>query len=106
MLNKGKMKIIGVVLSGAQDEATGEYLYYISERAKELNYKLLIFNTFTQLYDEDNPDDPAKAIYKIINYDILDGIIILAETIKSQSVIDTIVFNAKIRNIPLVLFQR
>ena len=102
MLNKGQMKIIGVVLSGAQDEATGEYLYNISERAKEYGYKLLIFNIFTQLYNEDNPDDPAKAIYKIINYDILDGVIILTETIKSQSVIDSVVFNTKTRNIPLI----
>lgn len=102
MLNKGKIKIIGVILSGAQDEATGEYLYYISERAKELNYKLLIFNTFTQLYGEDNPDDPAKSIYKIINYDILDGVIVLTETIKSQSVLDSIIFNTRTRNIPLI----
>lgn len=102
MLNKGKMKIIGVILSGAQDEATGEYLYNISERAKELNYKLLIFNTFAQLYDEDNPDDPAKSIYKIINYDILDAVIVLTETIKSKSVLDAIVFNTKSRGIPLI----
>lgn len=102
MLNKGKMKIIGVILSGAQDEATGEYLYNISERAKELNYKLLIFNTFNDLYENDNPNDPAKSIYKIINYDILDGIILLTETIKSQSVIETVVFEAGLRKIPLV----
>lgn len=101
MLNKGNMKIIGVALSGAQDEATSEYLYNISERARELGYKLLIFNTFSELYGDDNPDDPAKSIFKIINYDILDGIIVLTETIKSKSVLDAIVFNAKQKNIPM-----
>ncbi len=102
MLNKGDMKIIGVVLSGAHDEATSEYLFQISQRANELNYKFLIFNTFVDLYAVINPDNPAKGIYKIINYDILDALIILSETIKNQAVLDDVVYNAKQKNVPIV----
>lgn len=102
MLNKGNMKIIGVALASAQDEATSEYLRYIAERAKELGFKLLIFNIFSDLYGDDNPNDPAKCVYRIINYDILDGLIILTETIKSKSVIEELSYNAKNKNIPFV----
>lgn len=101
MLNKGKMKIIGVVLCGAQDEATSEYIVHIAARAKELGYKLLIFNAFVDLYEEDNPLNPAKSIFDIINYDILDGLIILTETIKNKAIVDAIVFNARSRSIPV-----
>lgn len=89
-------------MCSAQDEATSEYLNQTYIRAKELGYKLLIFNVFSDLYGVDNPYDPAKSIFKIINYDILDGIIILTETIKCKAIRDAIVYNAHIRNIPIV----
>ena len=102
MINKGNMKIIGVMLCAAQDEATADYLNQTYLRAKELGYKLLIFNVFSDLYGVDNPDDPAKSIFKIVNYDILDAVIVLTETIKCKAIVDTIVYNAKTRNIPVV----
>lgn len=101
MLNKGDMKILGLVLSKAQDEATAEYVHCTAEYAKELGYKLLIFNNFSSLYEENSPDDPANSIFKIINYDILDGIIVLTESIRNPSIVNEIVFNAKKRNIPV-----
>ncbi|MBQ8410302.1 MAG: LacI family DNA-binding transcriptional regulator, partial [Ruminiclostridium sp.] len=102
MLNKGNMKIIGVVLCGAQDEATAEHITHISHYAEELNYKLLIFNSFADYFMDNTPDNPTKVIYKIINYDILDGIILLSESIKSNAVIEEIVASANARNIPVV----
>lgn len=102
MLNKGNTKIIGVVLCGAQDETASEYITYICNRAEELNYKLLIFNSFTDYYFDNSPDNPSRIIYKIINYDILDGIIMLTETIKSKAIIDEVVASASARNIPVV----
>lgn len=102
MLNKGNMKIIGVVLCGAQNEATAEHITHISHYAEELNYKLLIFNSFADYFMDNTPDNPTKVIYKIINYDILDGIILLSESIKSNAVIEEIVASANARNIPVV----
>lgn len=102
MLNKGKMKIIGVALCEAHDEATNEYINQICKRAEELDYKLLIFNAFSNFSENDSHDNPSKSIFKIINYDILDGIIILSETIKSRSVIERIVSDAKSHKVPAV----
>ncbi len=101
-MNKGKFKIIGVVLCGAQDEATSEYIHQISERAKELGYKILIFNSFADYYIDSSPQNPTRAIFRIINYDILDGIIMLTETIKSVAIVEEVLACAKKRNIPVV----
>ncbi len=106
LFNKGDMRIIGVVLAGAQDEATSEYLYNISNHSQELGYKLLIFNTFADLFVALKPDDPGRGIYKIINYEMLDAIIILAETIKNQSVIDEVMYNAKLHGVPVVSIMK
>ena len=99
-MNKN-IKIIGLMVCGAQDEATAEYIEHIVCRSKELGYKVIIFNSFSDYFADSSSENPARAIFKIINYDILDGIIILSETIKSNGVIEEITCNAKNRNIPI-----
>ncbi len=101
-MNKGKTKIIGVVLCGAQDESTSEYVTNIVKHSKELGYKTLIFNSFADYFMDSSPQNPTRAVFRIINYDILDGIIILSETMKSKGVIEEITSSAKLRNIPVV----
>ncbi len=100
-MNKGKTKIIGLVTCSAQDEGTSEYILHISKRCKEIGYKLLVFNSFVDYFLDSTPQNPTRAIFRIINYDILDGIIILSETMKSQGVIEEIVSIARLRNIPV-----
>ncbi len=100
-MNKGKTRIIGLVTCSAQDEATSEYILHISKRCKEIGYKLLVFNSFADYFMDSTPQNPTRAIFRIINYDILDGIIILSETMKSQGVIEEIVSSARLRNIPV-----
>ena len=100
-MNKEKTKIIAVMLCGAQDEATSAYIAAITNHAKELGYKTLIFNSFADYFTDSSPQNPTRAVFRIVNYDILDGIIILTETIKSQGIVEEITSCAKLRNIPV-----
>jgi len=101
-LNKGNTKIIGVMLCGAQDESTSQNIMLISKYAKELGYKLLIFNSFADYYIDSSPQNPTRAIFRIVNYDMLDAIIILTETIKSVAIVEEIISCAKNKDIPVV----
>ncbi len=100
MINK-KPRIIGLMVCGAQDEGTSDCITYIYHRCIELGYKLLVFNSFADYYLDPSPQNPTRAIFGIVNYDILDGVIILSETIKSASIIEDIASSAKKRNIPV-----
>ena len=100
MKNK-KFKIIGLMACCAQDEATSEYIQNINRRCTELGYKLLVFNSFTDYFDDSSSQNPTRLIFNIINYDILDGVIILTETIKSAAVIEEISARAKRKKIPV-----
>ena len=66
-MNKGKNKIIGLMVCGAQDEATSEYIFHISNRCKELGYKLLVFNSFADYFMDSSPENPTRAVFRIIN---------------------------------------
>ena len=100
MKNK-KFKIIGLMVCCAQDEATSEYIQNINRRCTEIGYKLLVFNSFTDYFDDSSSQNPTRLIFNIINYDILDGVIILTETIKSAAVIEEISARAKRKKIPV-----
>ncbi len=101
-MNNKKFKIIGLMVCGAQDEATSEYIANIYRRCQELGHKLMVFNSFADYFQDSTPQNPTRAIFRIVNYDILDGIIILTETIKSSGVIEEIISCAKLRGIPAV----
>lgn len=93
-----KRKIIGVILCTPQDETNADYVEYISTYASSKGFKTLFFGAFSDFA----LDTTAIEIFGIINYDLLDAIIIVTESIKSQKGIDEICENARKRNIPIV----
>lgn len=102
MLNKGDTKILAVVCAYAHDESNADYLHGIAEYARKSGYKLLVFNSTGDFSLDDSPDHPMKAVYRIINYDILDGIILLTESLKSPDIITQVLAQAKERSVPVV----
>ena len=93
-----KKKIIGVVLCVPQDESNADYIEYISTYAASKGYKTLIFSDFTDFA----LNTPTKSITKIINYDLLDGIIIVPGSMKSDAVCSEIAEQARKHNVPLI----
>lgn len=102
LTNKNDSRILAVVCAYAHDESNADYLSGIAAYAEKDGYKLLVFNSFTDFGLDDSPENPMKSIYRIMNYDILDGIILLTESIKSPEVITQVMLHAKERNIPVV----
>lgn len=102
MLNKGDTKILAVICACAHDESNTDYLHGIAEYARKSGYKLLVFNSPVDFAPDDNPDHPMKAVYRIINYDILDGIVLLTESLKSPDVVAQVLSRAKERDVPVV----
>lgn len=100
--NKNDPKILAVICAYAHDESNADYLEGIAEYAKKDGYRLLVFNSCTAFDLDDSPENPMKSVYRIINYDILGGIILLTESIKSPEVVTQVMLHAKERNIPVV----
>ncbi|MCM1335599.1 MAG: GGDEF domain-containing protein [Bacteroides sp.] len=102
MLNQGDTRILAVICAYAHDESKADYLRGVAEYAKKSGYKLLVFNSTNDFGVDDHPDHPMKSIYRIINYDILAGIILMTESIKSPDVIADVLARARERDVPVV----
>lgn len=98
-------KVIAVC-SADIDPNYNDHLYKaMTSFSVQYNYKLLFFNSFSSLLNVDSKGKHELGesnIYHLINYNLLDGIILLGKTIQSQSVRNTIIENAKTHNIPVI----
>ena len=99
MASGRRYRYIGLCLSRIHENIQNDFFHTAVRRTLEYGYKLLVFTSFTDLYNNDKYDDGEKKIYDLIPYDILDGLIVMSETIKNQEVLNGIIENAKKHNV-------
>ncbi len=102
----GNKKIIGVCLTKLYDTSTANYISRLHSSAKKRDYKLIIFNSFLDFYQKDSFENGAKSVYSIINYDVIDALIICDEGFWDKSIVEDIVKQAKSHNVPVILINR
>ena len=97
--------IIAVCCAAVDTNYNKHYMQYFTEFADKYHFKILYFRAFSDLYMAANGgkhDIGESCIYKLINYNIIDGMVILSETIKCPSIRDNIISHAMQHNIPIV----
>ena len=103
MLN-GK-RIIGVCITKMQDYSKLDYITMLYRYAKEQNCKLIIFNSFLDFFNNDDQDEGAKAVYDVMNCDIIDAVIVVYDSFYNKSVADKIISDVKSKNVPVIILN-
>ncbi|MBP3594145.1 MAG: GGDEF domain-containing protein [Lachnospiraceae bacterium] len=98
----GNKKIIAVCAARIQDEATNNYITALNDVVSRAGYGVIVYNTSTVL-DMDNSADTRFYIYSLMDFSIIDVVIISQETIQNELVIQTIVQNAKNFDVPVII---
>lgn len=101
-MSKTKEKYIAVLSAGIDVEYNDAMLAAVKKLAPQHSFRLLYFNSFSSLYYYEKHDVGESNIYHLINYDMIDGIIMLSETIKTDAVRNEIVEKAKAHSVPVV----
>lgn len=104
MLNNGK-KVIAICSADNCAEYNIKFLKALNEIAKEFPFKILFFSCFASLYHMEKHDVGEGHIFQLINYDIVDAVIMLAETIKNDNTRNAIAKRALEHNIPVVAIE-
>ena len=98
-------KIIGVCLTKCEDDFRTDYLSALHKSAEELGYKIIAFNSLRDLYYSDEHDKGSSSVFDIVNYSILDALIILGETIFDSAVKETLISDARRNGVPVILIH-
>ena len=83
-------KRIGVILSEAESYYQERLLRGVMTKAFQLDYDVLIFTSFVKESFLKAVSVGEMQIYDVINYDKLDGVIVLADTLKMPGLFDKI----------------
>lgn len=99
----GEYKLIGVCISRIQEEYRINCIQALNHYACKYGYRILIFNTSTDLYFSENANEIGEAsIFQLIQYDKLDAMVYFAETLKNESVTKKILAKCQEYNIPVL----
>ena len=95
--------VIGVCITKIHDLTRSDLMSRMHYKAAKHGYKLIVFNSLEDFYLNDAFDVGSKAIYNIINYDIVDALVIHSESFYNQDIRNAIIDGAKSSGCPVVL---
>ncbi|MGN1102490.1 MAG: hypothetical protein ACI4RG_09875, partial [Huintestinicola sp.] len=104
-----KRKNIAICVTGYNWDYESKVVSGISEKCAELDVNLLIFATLIQRPELNSnrvlPESVIRGeseIFNLINYNIIDGLIILGDSIIDEEIISDVAAKAAEKNIPIV----
>ncbi len=98
-------KVLGVCMTKIHDATRSDFLNRLHFLAQKLDYKIIIFNSFVDFYNGNAYDIGARAVYDIINYDIIDALIIGCQSICDTELIQNLIHDARAHHTPVVLIN-
>lgn len=100
--DKTEHKVIGLCVAGIQLDYVRDVTMSISGCAHAKGYNVLLFNAFSDIYYDTAFTRGEASIYDLINYKMLDALVILAESIKNDKVSNMIVQRARENGVPVI----
>lgn len=99
-MNTGK--IIALVSCGVDESYHTPFVQSFIDKCAEFNNHVLWFQSLSSKFDNDSHDKGELNIYNLINFDVIDAIVLLTMTVKSPEVTQMLVEKAKEHNIPII----
>ena len=95
-------KCVAVCAAGMDANYNDELFRTMHSMADEFGLKLLFFISFSSLYEFEKHDIGESNIFHLINYRLIDGVIMLTETIKNEKIRRKIIDEANANNVPVI----
>jgi len=99
----GNKKIIAVCVAKIQDDATINYITALNDVVSKAGYSVIVYNTNIMTAEDGTHSDNGFYIYSLMDFSVIDVVIILEESIFNEMVVQTIIQNVKNFNIPVVI---
>lgn len=94
-------KVIALCIAKVNDIIHMEYVTAIRKALKTRGYRLFIYQTCSDLYWETLSEVGEVKLFELIDYDIVDAVIVFDETIKNKKVVERI-HNRAVNNVPVI----
>ncbi len=96
---------IGVISAELQELYQTRFVRGINKQAHALGYDVLVFSNFAKGYTQSDFEYGEKYIYELINYEQLDGVLVMGDTFKWPGLIDHTISVLEAAGIPVVFLD-
>ena len=100
---KCQRKIIALCISRIFDIENRKFVMQLSEKLKKQNCILWVYHINTDLYWNEKSSRLEAAVFDLVDFRIVDAVIIMDEKIKSRRVTEKLVSGAKAHHVPVVI---
>ena len=98
-------RMVALCTSRVYDTQIHSFIETLNEKLKTQNCSLLVYAINSDIYWEEEKISAETAVYDVIPYPYMDAIIIMDEKIKSHTVTNRIIRNAKAAEVPPIVLD-
>ena len=99
----GRRKIIAICASKIQDDAINDYITALNDVVFSAGYNVIVYNKSSIMDAEYSNSDPRCYIYSLMDFSVIDVVVIHEETIQNESMIQHIIQRAKKHEVPVII---
>lgn len=99
-------KVIALCMGRITNGGCQTFIKELAESLREQNCKLLIYGACTDMYWGKPSEDGEETVFSLIDYDIVDAMVLLDDSIKRSDVKERILDAAKAHNVPTLAVMR
>lgn len=96
-------KIIGVCITKIHETSRADICNRLHFLAHYAGYKLIFFNSFVDFFMNDAFDKGAQSVYKLIDHEIIDALVVFHDSFYNTDIADSIISDAKQHGTPVVI---
>lgn len=101
----GKNKIIALCTSRVHDAVCLDFIKELNDRVVKDGCRLFIYNTSSDLFWNTPVEDGEAKVFDLIDYSVVDAVIIYSEKLKRHSVVDNIIGSAQKAGKPVLVLD-
>lgn len=93
--------VIALCMVRVEDERNFQFIQALNERVVKAGYRLFVYQTCSDLFWNLLPEEGDKAVFTLMDYDIIDAVIVFSEIINDQQLVDNIIARANSEGKPV-----
>ncbi len=98
-------KVIGICIARINDSILCNCVQKIISEAAKSGYRVIIFNSYVDFYNKNRYDRGAATVYELVNYDIVDVVVLVYNSFVDKSVPEKVIEGAKQHSVPVVVLN-
>lgn len=103
-MKKG-LKIVGLCISEIHNDDIIQMIYPLNQYLNQHGWKLIVFNTCTDLYERSSFDQGEAGVFRLLNFDYLDAVIIYPRKIYEMEILQKVVNDAREHHKPVIMVE-